>query len=169
MRQPTPDTGISPTPSASCRRLGFLGSAPDKVNPMNPVKRYTVMVADGHVDTRLLLKFWLEGDGYRVVEAADGREAFELTKGDCPDLIMMSIRMPVLGGLEVARLIHGSDKACPPPIVAMSTFPTERERALALAAGCDEFVALPTPLQRLSKLVGGLLRDPSARQTQESS
>lgn len=131
---------------------------------MNPAKHPTVMVAASHVDTRRLLKFWLEAEGYRVVEAADGREAFELTMGQCPDLIMMSMRMPVLDGLEAARRIRARGKECVFPIVAMSTFPTARERALALDAGCDEFVALPTPLRSLSKLVGDLLHGPPARQ-----
>lgn len=135
---------------------------------MNPAKHQTVMVADSHEDTRRLLKFWLEAEGYRVVEAADGREAFELTAGECPDLIMMSTRMTVFGGLEATRLIRGRGQECAFPILAMSTFPTERERDLALAAGCDEFVALPAPLRSLSKLVGDLLQGPPARQPRES-
>ena len=135
---------------------------------MNPAKRPTVMVAESSEDTRFLLKFWLEAEGYRVVEAADGREAFELTKGECPDLIMMSMRMPVLDGLEAARRIRARGKECVFPIVAMSTYPTTRERDLALAAGCDEFVSLPAPLLDLSKLVGDLLHGPSVRQPQGS-
>lgn len=137
-----------------------------KVNPMNPAERPTVMVADSHEDTRRLLKFWLEAEGYRVVEAADGREALELTKGECPDLIMMSTRMPVFGGLEVARLIREGGKECAFPIVALSTFPTTRERALAIAAGCDEFVSMPAPLRSLSKIVGRLLTQPGRQQAQ---
>ncbi|HLL77571.1 MAG TPA: response regulator [Pyrinomonadaceae bacterium] len=135
---------------------------------MNPAKHPTVMVADSHEDTRRLFKVWLEAEGYRVVEAADGREAFQLTADECPDLVIMSTRMPVLGGLEAARLIRERGEECTFPIVAMSTFPTARERALALAAGCDEFVALPTPLRSLSKLVGDLLHGTSVRQPQES-
>ena len=135
---------------------------------MHPAKHPTVMVADDEEDTRRLLKFWLEAEGYRVVEAADGREALELTAGECPDLVIMSTRMPALGGLEAARLIRERDKECPSPIVAISTYPTARERALALAAGCDEFVALPTPLRGLSKIVGDLLHGPSVRRPQES-
>ena len=135
---------------------------------MNPAKQPTVMVADDEEDTRRLLKFWLEAEGYRVVEAADGHEALELTAGECPDVVIMSTRMPVLGGLEAARLIRESDKECPPPIVAISTFPTARERALAFAAGSDEFVALPTPLRGLSKIVEALLYGPPVRRPQES-
>ena len=135
---------------------------------MNPAKHPTVMVAVNHEDTRRLLKYWLEAEGYRVVEAADGREALKLTADECPDLIMMSTRMPVVGGLEAARLIRERGKECVFPIVAMSTYPTTRERALALAAGCDEFVAMPAPLLDLSKLIGGLLQGPAARQAQAS-
>jgi CheY-like chemotaxis protein len=135
---------------------------------MNQAKHPTVMVADNHEDTRHLLRFWLEAEGYRVVEAADGREAFELTEGECPDLIIMSTRMPVLDGLEAARLIRERGEERVFPIVAMSTHPTTREHALALAAGCDEFVAMPTPLRSLSKLVGRLLTQPG-RQLQGST
>lgn len=136
---------------------------------MNPAKHPTVMVADSHEDTRYLLKFWLEAEGYRVVEAADGREALELTAEECPDLVIVSTRMPVLGGLEAARLIRERGNECPPPIVALSTFPTAREHSQALAAGCDEFVALPTTLRSLSKIVGDLLHGPSGgRQPQGS-
>ena len=124
---------------------------------MSPTKRQTVMVADNNGDTRFLLKFWLESEGYRVVEAADGREAFELTAGECPDLILMSMRMPELDGLEATRRIRGRGRGCVFPIVAMSTYPTPSQRALALAAGCDEFVPLPAPLHDLSEIVGPLL------------
>ena len=127
---------------------------------MNPAKRPTVMVADGHEDTRFLLKVWLEAEGYRVVEAEDGHQAFELTERECPDLIVMSTGMPVFRGLEAVRLIRERAEECASPIVVMSTIPTARERASALAAGCDEFVALPTPLRSLSKIIGRLLDAP---------
>jgi CheY-like chemotaxis protein len=135
---------------------------------MSTAKQPIVMVANDEDDTRRLLKFWLEAEGYRMVEAADGREALELTAVECPDLIVMSTRMPVLGGLEAARLLRERDKECPSPIVALSTFPTARERALALDAGCNEFVSLPIPLRSLSKLIGDLLHGPSGRQPQRS-
>ena len=130
---------------------------------MNPARHPTVMVADSNADTRFLLKFWLEKDSYRVVEAADGREAFELIEDESPDLIIMSLRMPVLGGLEAARRIRARGEECTFPIVAISTYPTAEQRSLALAAGCDEFVALPTSLRDLSDLAGRLIQSPAGR------
>jgi two-component system response regulator (stage 0 sporulation protein F) len=64
------------------------------------------MVAHHDEDTRFLLRLWLEAAGYSVVDAADGEGAVELTRGQCPDLILMSERMPKLGGLEAVRRIR---------------------------------------------------------------
>jgi CheY-like chemotaxis protein len=118
----------------------------------------TVMVAHNDEDTRYLLKFWLEGMGYNVVEAADGRAAFELTLGKCPDLILMSERMPKLGGMETTRLIRRQCGACVFPILLMSSYPTEEARAAAVNAGCDSFVPQPVDFDRLGELLGRLLQ-----------
>lgn len=136
---------------------------------MPPAKHPTVMVADSYEDTRFLLKYWLEAEGYAVVEAEDGQEAVELTRGRCPDLILMSERMPVLDGVEAARRIRRQNKECVFPIVAMSTYPTEEARAAALAAGCDSFVPEPIDFVLLSNLLGQLLPGAAGRQPREGS
>ena len=124
---------------------------------MHPATHPTVMVAAGYEDTRCLLKYWLELEGYAVVEAENGEEAVELTGGRCPDLILMSERMPVLDGIEAARRIRGHGKGCVFPIVTMSSYPTTETRAAALAAGCDSFVAEPIDFDILSTLLSRLL------------
>ena len=62
---------------------------------MNPAKHPTVMVADNYEDTRFMLRYWLEAEGYDVVEARNGQEAVELTRRQCPDLILMAERTSV--------------------------------------------------------------------------
>jgi two-component system phosphate regulon response regulator PhoB len=136
---------------------------------MREARRPTVMVADGYEDTRSLLRFWLEAEGYGVVEAADGQEAVELTCGKCPDLILMSERMPVLGGVEAARRIRQNGKECVFPIVAMSTYPTKEAKASALLAGCDSFIPQPVGFDLLSDLLSRLLPGAARRQPRESS
>ena len=124
---------------------------------MREAKRPTVMVAHNDEDTRSMLRHWLEAEGYGVVEAADGLEAIELTRGRCPDLILMSERMPNLGGLDAARRIRQQSKECVFPIVALSTYPTAEACAAAAAAGCDSFIAQPIELDILISLLGSLL------------
>ena len=130
---------------------------------MHPARHPTVLVADSYEDTRFLLKFWLEAEGYEVVEAGNGREAVELTRGGCPDLLLMSERMPVLDGLEAARRIRRRDEGCGCPIVALSTYPSEEARAAALAAGCDSFVAEPIDFDLLGSLLSHLLPGAAGR------
>lgn len=130
---------------------------------MLPAKHPTVMVADSYEDTRFLLKHWLEAEGYAVVEAENGQEAIELTRGQCPDLILMSERMPVLDGIEAARHIRRQNKECVFPIVAMSTYPTKEAQGVAMAAGCDWFVGEPIDFDLLSKLLSHLLPGAAGR------
>jgi CheY-like chemotaxis protein len=125
---------------------------------MRKVRRPTVMVANNDEDMRSLLRFWLEGEGYSVVEAADGQEAVELTCGQCPDLLLMSERMPRLGGLDAARRIRLNRKDCAFPIVAMSSYPTLEAHAEAINAGCDSFISQPVDFDLLGALLSRLLR-----------
>ena len=124
---------------------------------MHLAKQPTVMIAANYEDTRFMLRFWLEAEGCRVVEAVNGQEAIDWTLGVCPDLILMSLRMPVRDGLDATRCIreHVGERGV--PIVAMSTYPTVNERASALAAGCDAFIAEPIDFHSLGDLFRQLL------------
>lgn len=124
---------------------------------MRETRRPTVLVAAHNEDTRYLLRFWLEAEGYGVVEAADGEQAVELTGGNWPDLILISERMPGLGGLEAARRIRErrGHRYC--QIVCISTYPTREARAHALGGGCDSFVAEPLDFGDLGSLLRSLL------------
>ena len=119
--------------------------------------RPTVMVAHNHEDTRSLLRFWLESEGYDVVEAADGQEAVELTRVQCPDLLLMSERMPKLGGLEATRRIRQQGEECVFKILVLSSYPTPEAHAAAVNAGCDSFIPQPVDFALLGELLGRLL------------
>jgi CheY-like chemotaxis protein len=116
-----------------------------------------VLIAEESVDTRELLRYWLETNGCRVVEATTGIEAVELTLRECPDLILMSMRLPQLGGLGATLRIHELRNECASPIVAMSTYPTTEAKASALAAGCAYLIAQPVDFDALSSLLDRLL------------
>jgi CheY-like chemotaxis protein len=126
------------------------------------------MVVESYEDTRFMLKLWLEREGYRVAEAANGQEAVELTGRECPDLLLMSLRMPALDGLETTRRIRERGKNCIFPIVAMSTYPTRNEHAGALAAGCNAFIVEPIDFDSMSDLLSHLLPESVGHQVQES-
>jgi CheY-like chemotaxis protein len=116
------------------------------------------MVAHNHEDTRSLLGFWLKSEGYSVVEAADGQEAVELIGGKCLDLILMSERMPKLGGFEATRRIRQQRQECVLPVVVMSTYPTTEAHSGAINVGCDSLIPEPVDFDLLGDLLSHLLR-----------
>jgi CheY-like chemotaxis protein len=124
---------------------------------MHGSKAPKIMIAEESVDTREVLGYWLEMNGCCVVEAATGIQAVELTLRECPDLILMSERLPQLGGLGATRRIRELRNDCALPIVAMSTYPTKEAHASALAAGCAFLIAQPVDFDVLSSLLIRLL------------
>jgi CheY-like chemotaxis protein len=91
--------------------------------------------------------------GYRVLEATNGREAIEIVCKEKPELILMDLCMPVLGGIEAARLIRETVGNSDVVIVAFTALPSDDTRNLALAAGCNDYINKPFEVDQLSSLL----------------
>lgn len=121
--------------------------------------KVTVMVVDDNDSMRELIGMQLRVHGYGVVEASDGSEAVELARRECPALILMDINMPVMDGLEAARLIRTIKELCRMPIVAISAYGEGVDnRREALAAGCNEYVSKTKGINELPAIVERHLR-----------
>ncbi len=116
--------------------------------------RLTVMVVDDNEDLREMLRYMVERLGYRVVEAENGREAIELARHRCPDMILMDLSMPVMDGFAATRLLREMEVMCHVPIVAVSANRREHSQAEALAAGCNEYLTKPVNFHQLYSLLG---------------
>ena len=120
----------------------------------------TVLVAEDSADTRAVLRRMLASYGYRVVEAADGREAVEAAVQLCPDLVVMDLNMPIMDGLAATERIRElRDRCGDVPIVAVTAFDTYGMREAALEAGCTAYLLKPLVLDELESVVAGLLVD----------
>ena len=115
-----------------------------------------IIVADDFEMVRQMLKCFLESSGYRVIEAANGREAVEIAGREYPDLILMNVSMPVMDGITATQRIHGIKVLGEVPIVAMSGEGTFHHDA-ALAAGCAAYLTKPIDLDALKRLLDQLL------------
>ncbi len=102
-----------------------------------------ILIADDHVENRLLLKTLLESPGFEVLEAENGQEALEATNKHTPDFIWMDMRMPVMDGYEAARQIRLHQGSAKIPIVAITASAFSSQRKEILAAGCDDIVFKP--------------------------
>lgn len=93
-------------------------------------------------------------DGYRVVEAANGREAVEFAERECPDLILMDLSLPEMDGLTATKLIRKLEGMCDTPIIALTAHDAAQFHKAAIAAGCNEYVTKPVDFDSLGKVVG---------------
>jgi CheY-like chemotaxis protein len=119
---------------------------------------YTILVAEDFDDTRVMLKRVLLTSGYRVVEAVNGREAVELVRQDCPDLILMDLNMPLLDGLAATEQIRQCKELCRDvTILAITAYDTYGMKEAALEAGCDGYLTKPLDLDNLQKIIDRIL------------
>ena len=83
----------------------------------------TVLVADDERDIRALLTTLLGKEGYKVVEAADGLAAMEMASQERPDVILMDVSMPAVGGLEVLKWLRGNPDTRSIPVILVTALP----------------------------------------------
>jgi len=101
-----------------------------------------ILVVEDDPHTRRINVLALASAGYEVDEASDGAAAVEAALATRPDLVVMDIALPGLGGLEATRRIR--DGVSPPPLVIILTARAMREdQEAARAAGCDGYLAKP--------------------------
>ena len=128
----------------------------ENLQATNRDSRPTILLVEDFDDTRLMMKLWLSRSGYRVIEAENGEEAVARAESDLPDLIIMDVMMPGLNGLDATRRIRQYRALRDTPIVAVSAYGGDEYRAIALEAGCTEYVSTPFEPDELKKLINKL-------------
>jgi len=104
-----------------------------------------------------MLKRALELKGYRVLEARNGREAVNIARDFCPNLLIVDLNMPELDGLETIKSVRKLNlSADPVPIVAITAFNVYGMEQAALEAGCNEYMRKPFDLDEFDKKLKGL-------------
>ncbi len=113
----------------------------------------TVLIADDEPGMRLLVHTTIESDNYRVVEAADGDEAWVLIKRHKPSLVLLDIQMPGRTGLEILTSIRSDPSLNAVRVIVMTARALEADRTAAMAAGADFYLTKPfSPLELLARV-----------------
>jgi PAS domain S-box-containing protein len=109
--------------------------------PGQPHRR--ILVVDDQRENRLLMVRLLTHLGLDVREATNGQEAIALWQQWKPDLTWMDIRMPGLDGYEATKQIREMEHERASIIIALTAQASQSDRALALAAGCNDYISKP--------------------------
>lgn len=136
---------------------------------LEDVMEYKILVADDEKEIRNLLRLYLENEGFKIIEAADGVEVMEKLKTDKPDMCLLDIMMPGMDGLTVLKSLRCESNI---PVMIISARTADSERILGLNLGADDYISKPfNPLEVAARVKAFMRRyyDLGAGQTDKGS
>ncbi len=115
----------------------------------------TVLVVDDEPIVREVVVRYLEREGYRTLEAADGERARELLELDPPNLVVLDVMLPGMDGLSLCRWIRARSEL---PVILLTARGEEADRIVGLELGADDYVTKPFSPRELAARVRTVLR-----------
>ena len=114
-----------------------------------------IMVVDDEPQIRRVMRTALVANGYEAFEARNGEEALEMLREYNPDLILLDINMPGMGGMSACREIRKVSDAA---IIVLSVREGENDKIKALDAGADDYITKPFSVNELMARIRANLR-----------
>ena len=114
-----------------------------------------ILVVDDEPQIRRVMRSTLSTHGYVITEARTGEEALESMRKERPDLVLLDMNMPGMGGIEACREIRRTSDA---PIIMLTVRNAERDKVAALDAGADDYVVKPFGIEELLARIRAALR-----------
>ncbi|WP_420264490.1 response regulator [Candidatus Magnetominusculus dajiuhuensis] len=112
-----------------------------------------VLLVEDDMNNRVVTSEILKKNGCNVTEAVDGEKAVALLNEVMFDLILMDVQMPVMDGLEAAKIIKSSDSTRNIPIIAMTAHALKGDRERCIEAGMDDYITKPIRPNELVQII----------------
>lgn len=119
-----------------------------------------ILIVDDAPQIRRVLKTVLAARGYEVWTAASGEEALEEFRRGLPELVILDLALPGMGGVEVCRELRRSS---PVPIIVLSVRNAEADKVQALDAGADDYLTKPFGAEELLARIRSVMRRSGAK------
>jgi PAS domain S-box-containing protein len=129
---------------------------PPRAAPAAESTSGTVLVIDDNAEARDLVRRLLEGEGFAVVEAADGHSGLALARARRPDAITLDVLMPTMDGWSVLTALKAEPALADIPVIMVSVM---EDRNLGFALGASEYVTKPIDRDQLRRIVARYRRD----------
>lgn len=119
------------------------------------MKEIKILIIEDEDKISMIMKSYLEKEGYTVIQAYDGKEGLKLFEGDNPDLVILDLMLPKIPGEEVIKEIRNKSQI---PVIMVSAKVEENNRVDGLRLGADDYVTKPFSPKELVERVKAVLR-----------
>ncbi len=120
----------------------------------------TILLVEDNEDNRDVLTRRLQRCGHEVIVATDGAQGLSMASNLLPDLVLMDLDLPQIGGWEVTRRLKAATETAHIPVIALTAHAMGPDRKRALDAGCDDYVSKPVDFPHLVQMIDLQLNPP---------
>ena len=113
----------------------------------------TILAVDDSASIRLMLSFTLKENGYRVIEAQDGRDGLAKLRDEAVDMVITDLNMPNLDGIGLIRGIRANPSSKFTPVIMLTTESQDARKHEARAAGATGWITKPFRPEQLLAVV----------------
>ena len=145
-------------------------TGPGVKKPHPSMRKATILVIEDDKDIVELVRYNLEREGFRVLDAADGEQGLTAVTRHKPDLVLLDLMLPGVDGLEVCRRIRAHEELRGTPVVILTAKGEESDVVIGLELGADDYLAKPfSPRELVARLKAVLRRAIRAEEEGERS
>ncbi len=117
---------------------------------------YKILIADDEAEIRDLLRLYLEKEGYKILEAADGLKALEIIESGEVSMLVADIMMPGMDGFRLIKKLRENNRI---PVIIISARVADSDKILGLDLGADDYITKPfNPLEVVARVNSNIRR-----------
>ncbi len=117
-----------------------------------------VLIIEDNDKNLELVRDILQAKGYQTLEAGTAEDGLEIARGRAPDLILMDIQLPGMGGIEGLKALRAEPGTAGIPVVAITASVMQADRDQIMRAGFDGFIEKPITVRSFLQAVEGALQ-----------
>jgi two-component system, OmpR family, phosphate regulon response regulator PhoB len=133
--------------------------------PTRPMGKVRILIVEDEPSLTQVLSYNLQREGYEIVVVHDGRDGLRKAQTLLPDLIILDLMLPGLGGLEICRELRSSTQTSSIPIMMLTAKAEETDQVVGFTMGADDYVTKPFSVRVLLQRVKVLLRRATATES----
>lgn len=117
-----------------------------------------IVIVDDEESIRSLVKDLLESNNFKAIACKDTDEGYKRILKSMPDLVILDVKMPQIGGVELTRLLRETPETKNMPIIMLTVESTETDKIIGFGVGADDYITKPFGNKELIARINSLLR-----------